>query len=171
MKTVSTTKLYEGMFLVDSVQAATDWDSVTSVVKNLLEKAGAEIVALKKWDERKLAYNIRGKSRGTYILTYFRVTGDKVQQIEHDARLSEQIIRLLILSAEHLTQADIDKPTPLMQAEIRPPQAETETPEVTKNRRSEPAVPSIFDETLEETQPLNRADDEHVSDEDKSQPA
>ena len=150
------------MFLVDSVQAAADWDGVTSVVKNLLEKAGAEIVALKKWDERKLAYNIRGKSRGTYILTYFRVTGDKIQQIEHDARLSEQIIRLLILSAEHLTQADIDKPTPVIQAQSLPPQAETETPEVAKNRRSGPVVPSIFDEPLEGNHPLNRADDENV---------
>jgi small subunit ribosomal protein S6 len=155
LKTDSTTKLYEGMFLVDSVQAATDWDGITSVIKGLLEKAGAEIVALKKWDERKLTYNIKGKSRGTYVLTYFKVTGDKIQQIEHDALLTEQIIRFLILTADHLTAADIDKPTPLMLAATQPPPAEA--PEAAEKPRRETGVPSIFDEPTEEIEPPRRS--------------
>jgi len=155
LKTDSTTKLYEGMFLVDSVQAATDLDGITAVITNLLQKAGAEIVALKKWDERKLTYNIKGKSRGTYVLTYFKVTGDKIQQIEHDALLTEQIIRFLILTADHLTQADIDKPTPLMIAATLPPQPEV--PQEPERPRREPGVPSIFDEPFEESESSRRS--------------
>ena len=102
-------KLYEGLFLVDSAEAAADWDGIITRIKNVLEKAGAEIVSMKKWDERKLAYEINGKARGTYILCYFRAGGESIQEIERQSKLSEQIIRVLILCADHISQADIEE--------------------------------------------------------------
>jgi len=96
-------KLYEAMFLVDSDEAAADWDGVNAVIKNILEKAGAEIVSIRKWDDRKLAYEIKGKSKGTYILCYFRAEGGRLRDIERDVQLSERIMRVLILCAEHIT--------------------------------------------------------------------
>ena len=110
-------KLYEGMFLVDSALAASDWDGIMGLIRRLLEKNEAEIVSLKKWDERRLAYNIQGKSRGTYILSYFRCDGDKLAGIERDVQLSEKIMRVLILKAEKVTTDDIERETPAMAAE------------------------------------------------------
>ena len=66
MKTVAA-KLYEGMFLVDSALAASDWQGVNDTISSILTKVGAEIVSINKWDDRRLAYDIRGKSRGAYI--------------------------------------------------------------------------------------------------------
>jgi ribosomal protein S6 len=100
------------MFLVDSADAASDWDGVVATVRTILDRAGAEVLSLKKWDERKLAYEINRKSRGTYILSYFRAVGTKIQGMERDIRLNERIMRALILNVEHMTQEDIDKPTP-----------------------------------------------------------
>lgn len=110
-------KLYEAMFLVDTALAAADWDGVLSLIRRLLEKNEAEIVSLKKWDERRLAYDIQGKSRGTYILSYFRCPGSRLSSIERDVRLSEKIMRVLILKAEKVTAGDIEKETPAMIAE------------------------------------------------------
>lgn len=93
-------KLYEAMFLVDSAEATTDLDGVTATIKNLLEKSSAEIVSIRKWDDRKLAYDINGKGKGTYILCYFKAEGSKLQDIERDIQLSERIMRALILCAE-----------------------------------------------------------------------
>lgn len=106
-------KLYEAMFLVDSAEAA-DWDAVITTIKNILEKAEAEIVSIRKWDERKLAYEINGKTKGTYILCYFRAEGGRIQDIERDVQLSERIMRVLILSAEQITQEDIER-DPILQ--------------------------------------------------------
>lgn len=64
-------RLYEGLFLVDSGLAAAQWDQIQGTIRRFLDRAEAEVVSMKKWDERKLAYDIRGKSRGTYILCYF----------------------------------------------------------------------------------------------------
>lgn len=110
-------KLYEGMFLVDSADAAADWDGVEARIKNILERADVEIISLRKWEDRRLAYEIDKKSRGTYILCYFRSDGKRIGDIERDVQLSERIMRVLILSADHLTQDDIEKDTPAVLTE------------------------------------------------------
>jgi len=110
-------KLYEGMFLVDSAKAASDWDGINAAIKRILDRAKAEIVSMRKWDDRRLAYDIRGVSRGTYILCYFRADGGQIQDIEKAVQLSEKIIRVLILNTDQMTQEDIDKETPAAKAE------------------------------------------------------
>jgi small subunit ribosomal protein S6 len=110
-------KLYEGMFLVDSAEAAKDWDGVIELITKILNKADAEIISIRKWDERTLAYPIRKCTRGTYILAYFKVNGQKNRDIERDVQLSERIVRALILRADHLTEKDIAKETPATRAE------------------------------------------------------
>lgn len=117
METTAEKKLYEGMFLVDSARAASDWDGINAAIRKILEKAKVEIVSMRKWDDRKLAYNIRGIERGTYILCYFKAEGQKIQEIETSVRLSEKIIRALILSTEQMTKEDIEKDTPAAKAE------------------------------------------------------
>ena len=118
METVAKNKLYEGMFLIDSSKAGADWDGIISAISTILEKAGAEIDSIRKWDDRRLAYEIKGKSRGTYILSYFRVDGERIQDIEKSVRLSEKIMRVLILSAERLRPEDIEKDTPATKVEM-----------------------------------------------------
>jgi len=117
LETVAKKNLYEGMFLVDSAEAGVDWAGVIATITKILEKANAEIVSIKKWDDRRLAYDIRGVERGTYILTYFRVEGHKVQEIEKSVQLSERIIRVLILNAENMSAEDMAKETPAARAE------------------------------------------------------
>jgi small subunit ribosomal protein S6 len=106
------------MFLVDSSLAGADWDGIMSAIRTILEKAGAEIDSIRKWDDRRLAYEIKGKSRGTYILSYFSVDGERIQDIEKSVRLSEKIMRVLILSAERQRPEDIEKETPATKVEM-----------------------------------------------------
>ena len=117
METETKNKLYEGMFLIDSSLAGSDWDGINTAIRKILKKAEAEIVSIAKWDDRRLAYDIKGKSRGTYILSYFRVDGGKIQDIEKSVRLSEKIMRVLILSGEQLSPEDIAKDTPASKLE------------------------------------------------------
>jgi small subunit ribosomal protein S6 len=110
-------KLYEAMFLVDSAVAAADWEGVDKAIKTVLKRAEAEIVSIRKWEDRRLAYEIGGKARGMYVLCYFRAAGERIRDIERDVRLSERIMRVLILCAEHMTEEDLEKDTPAIRAE------------------------------------------------------
>ncbi len=116
-------KLYEAMFLVDSSWASANWEEVQSQIRNILERAGAEVASLKKWDERRLAYPIEKRVTGTYVLTFFRADGRKIAQIERDVQLAENIMRVLVLRADGREQ-DIDKDTPATLAEQRKQKAE-----------------------------------------------
>ena len=140
METETKNKLYEGMFLIDSSIAGSDWDGINADIRKILEKAEAEIVSIEKWDDRRLAYDIKGKSRGTYILSYFRVDGGRIQEIEKSVRLSEKIMRVLILSGERLSQEDIEKETPAMKLE-KGKQPESE--EATRTSDAESVSPSV----------------------------
>lgn len=102
-------RLYEAMFLVDSGQAASEWDSIIGLIESILKKADAEVVCLRKWSDRKLAYEIGHKGRGTYILCYFKADGRKITGIERDIRLSERIVRSLILIAEERPAEYVDR--------------------------------------------------------------
>jgi small subunit ribosomal protein S6 len=144
METAVKKKLYEAMFLIDSAQAS-DWDKVIATLETVLQKADSEIVSMRKWDDRKLAYEIEGKSRGTYILCYFRADGRKVQEIERAVQLSEQIMRVLILSAETMSKEDIEKDTPAMKADRQKdkPGKKAEAEQASKEKQVEEAVEMV----------------------------
>lgn len=110
-------RLYEAMFLIDSAEAARDWDGIIKIISTIMEKAQVEVVSMHKWDERPLAYKISKCIRGTYILVYFRAAGARIGEIEREVQLSERILRVLILRADHLTEQDLQKETPAMRIE------------------------------------------------------
>ena len=129
-------KLYEAMFLVDSTQAS-DWDAVVKTIKTILGRAEAEIVSIRNWAERKLAYVINNKTRGTYILCYFKADGERIQNIEKDVQLSEQIMRVLILSVETREKEAVEENATLPDSQPRlredklaPAKAEAQTGEM-----------------------------------------
>ncbi|MCX5674154.1 MAG: 30S ribosomal protein S6 [Planctomycetota bacterium] len=100
-------RVYEAMFLVDSGDAAA-WSDLAKHLANILTRSGAEIIGITRWDERKLAYTIRKRKRGTYVLGFFVLQkGDAVVEIERDCRLSEKVLRCIILRADHFTVANM----------------------------------------------------------------
>ena len=102
-----TKRLYEAMFLVDSAQAGSDWDGTLAAINRVLERAEVDVLSIRKWADRKLAYEIGHKGRGTYILAFFNADPLKIASIEKDVNLSEQIARVLVLSTEGRPEACI----------------------------------------------------------------
>lgn len=101
-------KTYEAMFLLDPALAS-DFPAAEGEVRRILDRAEAEVLGLVKWDERKLAYPIRNHKRGLYILSYFKAESSRISDLERDVRLSETVIRALVLSKDGMTAEDIEK--------------------------------------------------------------
>jgi small subunit ribosomal protein S6 len=99
---------YEAMFLLNPATVP-DWADGEAEIRRLLDRAGAKILGIKRWDDRKLAYEIGGHKRGTYGLVFFEAEGDKIGPLERDAQLSESILRVLVLRAEGMTPELIEK--------------------------------------------------------------
>ena len=81
--------LYEGMFLLNNDVVRADWQKAKSVVTDVLTKHGAELVTARRWNERKLAYEIKGRKRGTYLLAYYHMGIDGIEGLRRDLELSE----------------------------------------------------------------------------------
>ncbi|MCO6437516.1 MAG: 30S ribosomal protein S6 [Phycisphaerae bacterium] len=93
---------YEAMYLFDPTFGAS-WEDCEAEIKRLMSRAEAELVFCKKWDERRLAFKVKGRKRGVYVLTYFRAAPEKIDPLERDIRLSENVLRALVLRADGIT--------------------------------------------------------------------
>jgi small subunit ribosomal protein S6 len=99
--------LYEAMFLLSAKMSA-DLPAALEFLKGVLARAEAEVLVLRKWEERKLAYPIRGQKRGVYVLAYFRCRGTQVANIERDCNLSEEVTRTLIIAADYMGETELE---------------------------------------------------------------
>ncbi|WP_428937914.1 30S ribosomal protein S6 [Fontivita pretiosa] len=113
---------YEAMFLFPAAASA-ELDKSLNTARSIIERHGGKIIVLKKWDERKLAYEIDGQKRGLYILSYFRAPGSAVAGIERDVNLSEEVLRVLVTHADHLNEQEMHavEPQPIQPREERAP--------------------------------------------------
>ncbi len=93
---------YEGLFLFDN-SVAHEWPAVEQEVRRLCDRIGGELQACLKFDERKLAFEIKGRKRGTYVLTYFDAAPERIGDLERDARLSEMILRAMVLRTDKVS--------------------------------------------------------------------
>lgn len=98
--------VYECMFLISQAVAA-DLAGALEHINGLLGRAKAEVLAMRKWDERRLAYEIDKQKRGVFILCYFRAPNSSMVGFERDCNLSEKVIRVQILRADHFNEEEI----------------------------------------------------------------
>ncbi len=106
MTQTATKTVYEVMFLVNQGEAAS-LSSLVEHINEVLARAEGDVVSMRKWDERRLAFPIEKQKRGVYFLAYVEMTGDGPAKIERDVVISEKIMRVLITKADHLTEEEM----------------------------------------------------------------
>jgi small subunit ribosomal protein S6 len=89
--------VYEGMFILDSNRYNRDPEKVAGQIPKVIQEAGGEMLVTRLWEERRLAYAIKGHRKGTYWLTYFRLPGERLGEVRQKFRLSDTILRMLFL--------------------------------------------------------------------------
>ena len=104
---VDQVKCYEGLFLFPQT-AASDLQSAVDHLKEILARAEVKIISLRKWDERRLAFEIKRNRRGLFFLVYFEAPPNALAHIERDCNLSEQVLRSMVIRAEHLTREQME---------------------------------------------------------------
>lgn len=103
-----TRRMYEGMFLLDNQVVREDWKRAKALVTDYLEKHGAKVHTARRWDERRLAYDVKRKKRATYLLAYYEIEHDAIPALVRDLELSEPILRHLLLQVDALPEAERD---------------------------------------------------------------
>lgn len=97
---------YEGFFLFPQAVAA-NLQGAIDHLDELLKRVDAEVISLRKWDERRLAYEIKGNKRGVYFLVYFRADPARLTDLERACNLSEQLLRSMVTRADHIPAGEV----------------------------------------------------------------
>ncbi len=92
--------VYEGMFILDSNRYGRDPEAVSSQVPAMIEKFGGEMLVSRLWEDRRLAYPIKGQRKGTYWLTYFRLDSNRLGDLRNQCHITEDILRELFLKID-----------------------------------------------------------------------
>jgi len=115
---------YEGLFLFGTAATA-DVDGAVKQINALIEKHGGTVLHLRKWDEKRLAYEVKKNKRGLYVLAFFSALGTAVAQITRDVNLSETILRVLITDASHLSIEEMKAQEPQQPVKEQPRREDT----------------------------------------------
>lgn len=89
--------VYEALFLFDSNHFARDRAALPKAVEEMISKGGGEVLVSRLWEERKLAYPIRGQRKGTYWLIYFRNDGSVVGPLNRQCEIHDGILRQMAI--------------------------------------------------------------------------
>ena len=95
---------YEFMFILDPTLDDTASLAVVERVEGIVKGQGGEIVSLKPWERRRLAYPIAGHHEGLYILCYFDAPPASIRGIESRVRLAEGVLRFIVLRTDKETR-------------------------------------------------------------------
>ena len=88
---------YEGMFIIKPEQDKELKKKITDFISTTITKEGGAINDLSEWAKRRLAYKIKKRTEGLYILTHFKLDSAKLEKIQKTYALNEGILKTLIV--------------------------------------------------------------------------
>lgn len=93
-------KHYETLFVLKPTLTEEEATAQVEVMKTLLEKNGAEIILLKNYGPKNLAYEIKKNKRGVFVNIFFKAPTDTVKELERVYRITEDIIKFMTVKYE-----------------------------------------------------------------------
>ena len=90
-------KNYEIMFILSTQLTDEEKKANIELVETTLTKAGAVELKTEVLGEKKLAYPIKKKENGYYVLTLFQIDGTKLTEVEAKLNITETILKYMIV--------------------------------------------------------------------------
>ncbi|HAT10060.1 MAG TPA: 30S ribosomal protein S6 [Planctomycetes bacterium] len=91
-------RTYETTILIKAADARADLDGTLAAIRQIYEAEGAKFIELEKWEERALAYPIKGETSACYFTGYFTAAPSSLDKIERRAVLGGTILRQLVVA-------------------------------------------------------------------------
>ncbi len=143
-------KPYELLLIITPDHDDNEAEALTDQVKGIIENGGT-LLKLDPWGKKRLAYPIRKRSEGYYVLYIFESAPSFVAELNQALHVIEAILRYMIvqyeddidkLKAELAAEAEpstseVEQPTPKVEASTPDDDAEAEATEATDNKDAE----------------------------------
>jgi small subunit ribosomal protein S6 len=125
---------YETIFISDpdlQDQARAD---LFDKLRNIIARENGILLDFDEWGNKKLAYEIRKKSRGHYVCITYGGTGELVKELERNMRLSDDVMKFMtILLTDDVTAEQLENELRQTQQESEPESSQEEVPADTED--------------------------------------
>ena len=135
-------KKYDTTFVIDGKLGVDDREDLIEKFRSSLEKLGGNIDRIVRWGIRTLAYEIKKRYRGYYVIFYYTADPSIIKPFERELGINENVLRhmTLIFDGKH--------PSYIVDEGIQSSESSYDVP-----KEPVPEIPEVFEETNE------RADD------------
>jgi len=91
---------YELVVVIDPEIDEEKLSATLDRISQFVTTRGGEVIDVDRWGKRKLAYPIKRRSEGDYVITHFRLEPAQAAELEAGLRLSEEVLRHLLIRSE-----------------------------------------------------------------------
>lgn len=140
---------YESVIILDPDMADDDIRGFTEKFSGLIKTKGGEIIKIEDWGFKKLAYPVKKRDRGRYILFDFVGVPSLMAEMERQFKISEEVLKFLSVKVED--EVDLEafaaastKP-PAEPSPSEPAEAAASVPEAGEQGVEEPQAPAEED--------------------------
>jgi small subunit ribosomal protein S6 len=91
---------YELMYIVRPDLDEEALKGAADSVETLVRSQGGEIEKTTMWGKRRLAYEVKHLRDGHYVISYIRLDGTKVAEVERALRIHETVFRHLLVARD-----------------------------------------------------------------------
>ncbi len=103
--------IYETVFVLDSQLEDSVLDKRVEEVLNFLSQHAERVIKVERWGNRRLAYEIKKRQQGYYVLVQYESPGTMIAELERMFRLDEAVLRYLTMRSEEEVEEE-EKKTP-----------------------------------------------------------
>jgi small subunit ribosomal protein S6 len=89
-------KTYEMLYVLDTTLTDEAKDAFAAKFESIVAEFNGKVISTDKWGVKKLAYPIRYKNEGYYVLMTFEAEGAVVKELDRIAGLSVEVLRRVI---------------------------------------------------------------------------
>ena len=93
-------RVYEVMYIVTHETADDEVTRINENLQGVIEKEGGTIVRLDNMGRRRLAYEIKRKTEGHYVLFEIEGSGSEIAELERRMRVNDAIMRFITVRVD-----------------------------------------------------------------------
>jgi small subunit ribosomal protein S6 len=101
---------YETVFISDPDLKDQARSDLFDKVRNIIAKENGILLDFDEWGNKKLAYEIKKKLRGHYVCVTYGGTGELINELERNFRLSDEVLKFMtLLLSDNVTVEQLEK--------------------------------------------------------------
>ena len=116
---------YETIFILDPDLEEAQAQAAIERIKGIITQNNGEIIKSEDWGKRKLAYDVKKKPRGHYILTTFSGSPALLSELHRNFRVMDAVIKFQSVRLDERVEAAVKSSVP---EELPEEESEAEAP-------------------------------------------